>query len=299
MRTEIGMARTEFCNRVMAEASGGQRAVTSSSTRPAGVLDADFLATLVAIAGHDLRQPLQCIRSAHNVRAPLLHTEEQWRQLSAAEAAIGQLVSMLDQLVDTVQLHECSRQVLRVPTPVSPLLDRLAQELNRSARRKGIVFRIGEARTSVLSHPVLLTSVMRNLVRNAIDYTPCGGFVSVTCEEHGRELHIHVCDSGPGIDADALAIVFKAFQRLDPEQGDGLGLGLFIVRRVAELLGHRIDVRSAEGCGSRFTIVTRSASSRRCRTSVDPLDPSPCRKSSTLQVAARPKVASETGSPRK
>ena len=283
----------------MAEASGGHRAVTASSTRPASTLDAEFLATLVAIAGHDLRQPLQCIKSAHNVLAALLHTEEQWRQLSVAEAAIAQLVSMLDQLVDTVQLHEGSRQALRVPTPVSPLLDRLAHELNRSARRKGIVFRIGEARTSVLSHPVLLTSLMRNLVRNAIDYTPSGGFVSVTCEERGRELHIHVCDSGPGIDPDALAIVFKAFQRLDPDQGEGLGLGLFIVRRVAELLGHRIDVCSAEGYGSRFTIVTRAASSRRFRTSVDPPDPSPCRKSSTLQVAARPKVSRESGSSRR
>jgi signal transduction histidine kinase len=264
------MEKTEFCDRPTIEANDERWTLTSSSGRAPDVTDTDFLATLVAIAGHDLRQPLQLVRSAHNVLAAQLCTDEQWRELSAAEAAVVQLVGMLDQLVEAVQLHECSRQALQVPISLSPILHRLALELERSARSKGIVFRVNETRSSVFSHPVLLTSLLRNLIQNAINYTPCGGFVFVTCEERGRELHIHVCDTGSGIDANALATVFSAFQRVDSSRADGLGLGLFIVKRAAELPGHRIEVRSAEGYGSRFTVVARAIPWRRGRPKTNP-----------------------------
>ena len=107
------------------------------------------------------------------------------------------------------------------------------------------------------SEPVLLSSILRNLVRNAIDYTPPGGLVTVTSHQRGSELRIEVCDTGTGIRASALPRVPNAFQRADQNQAGGLGLGLFIVKRAADLLGHRIDVHSVEGAGSRFTVVTR------------------------------------------
>jgi len=108
------------------------------------------------------------------------------------------------------------------------------------------------------SHPVLLTGVLRNLIRNAIDYTPAGGGVFVTSRRCGAELRIEVRDTGVGIRASALSMIFRAFQRVDASRLDGLGLGLFIVKHAAGLLGHRVEVRSTEGHGSCFTVVANA-----------------------------------------
>jgi signal transduction histidine kinase len=113
-----------------------------------------------------------------------------------------------------------------------------------------------------LSHPVLLTGMLRNLVRNAIDYTPRGGRVFVCSRLRGEELRIEVSDTGPGIRVSALPTIFNAFHRADRTRDAGLGLGLFIVKRAADLLGHRIEVKSAEGRGSRFTVLARAAQCR-------------------------------------
>jgi signal transduction histidine kinase len=101
--------------------------------------------------------------------------------------------------------------------------------------------------------------MLRNLVRNAIDYTPPGGSVFVASRRFGSQLRIEVRDTGVGIPANALSTIFRAFQRGDESRTDGLGLGLFIVKHAADLLGHRIEVRSAEGRGSCFTIVANAA----------------------------------------
>jgi signal transduction histidine kinase len=68
-------------------------------------------------------------------------------------------------------------------------------------------------------------------------------------------MRIAVHDSGVGIPANALSMIFRAFRRGDQSNTDGLGLGLFIVKHAADLLGHRVEVRSAEGRGSCFTII--------------------------------------------
>ncbi len=112
----------------------------------------------------------------------------------------------------------------------------------------------------VLSHPLLLSGILRNLMRNAIAYTPRGGRVLVGCRRRGPDLHIEVRDSGVGIPANELPQIFKAFHRGNQTGSDGLGLGLFIVKRTANLLGHRIEVRSATGRGSCFALVATAAS---------------------------------------
>src|SRR6195256_2814915 len=211
----------------------------------------DFSATLLAMAGHDLRQPLQIITSAHDVLALTLDSEEQTR---AAEAT-AELASMLGQLVEALQLRERSDEDLHVPVRLRPVLAELAAEFAEMARLKGVTFIVTAACGIALSHPVLLEGMLRNLIRNAIDYTPPGGAVFVTSRRCGSELRISVRDTGVGIRATALSMIFNAFQRADDSRTDGLGLGLFIVKHAADLLGHRVDVRSAEGRGSGFTIL--------------------------------------------
>jgi len=233
--------------------------IDSAVSREADRAETDFSATLLAMAGHDLRQPLQLITSAHDVLALTLDSEEQREELTRAGDATAQLASMLGQLIEALQLRERSADDLRLPVPLRPVLENLAAEFAEAARLKGITFLVTATRWAALSHPVLLTGMLRNLIRNAIDYTPPGGAVFVTSRRCGSELRIEVRDTGIGIPASALSMIFKAFQRGDESRPDGLGLGLFIVKHAADLLGHRVEVRSAEGRGSCFTIFATAA----------------------------------------
>jgi signal transduction histidine kinase len=96
--------------------------------------------------------------------------------------------------------------------------------------------------------------MLRNLVGNAIDYTTSSGSVQLGCRRRGPQLR----DNGVGISPERLARIFEAFERGDNSCSDGLGLGLFIVKRAAELLDHRIEVRSAVGRGYCFALLVRA-----------------------------------------
>ena len=102
----------------------------------------------------------------------------------------------------------------------------------------------------------LLAEILRNLLANAVKYTTSGK-VLLGCRRRGSDLRIEVCDSGVGIPAGKTNTIFEEFHQLDNparERGRGLGLGLTIVRRLADLLGHRVAVDSIAGRGSIFSI---------------------------------------------
>jgi two-component system phosphate regulon sensor histidine kinase PhoR len=211
------------------------RPVADGLSRGEYPVDTRFPATLLALAGHDLRQPLQVITSAHDVLAALLRGKEQRKELVQAADATGQHARMLNQLVEALHLQERTREDLKVLVPLRPILDEIAAEFSAPARSKGIIFRVTTARGAALSHPLLLTSMVRNLVQNAIDYTPWReGFVA--SRRHGPELRIEVRDTGAGIRSSVLGTIFDAFRRADNTRADSLGLSLFIVKRAADLL---------------------------------------------------------------
>jgi two-component system, OmpR family, phosphate regulon sensor histidine kinase PhoR len=233
--------------------------ISIARTAGAAERENDFCATLLAMAGHDLRQPLQVVTSAHDVLRQILHGDKQREELARATDAAARLGSMLSQLVGALQLRERSGDHLHAPVWLRPLLEDLASEFAEPARLKGIELRVIPASVAVFSHPVLLSGILGNLIRNAIDYTPRGGRVCVACRRRGSQVHLEIRDSGVGIPADELAKVLRAFQRTDATCSEGLGLGLFIVKRAANLLGHRVEVASAAGRGSCFAVVANAA----------------------------------------
>src|SRR5437764_2559198 len=114
--------------------------IGSAVNRDAGQAEANFLATLLAMAGHDLRQPLQVITSAHDVLAQTLDSREQREELTHARNATAQLAGMLGELVEVLELRELSGEDLHVPVPLRSVLDDLAAEFTEAARLKGIMF---------------------------------------------------------------------------------------------------------------------------------------------------------------
>jgi signal transduction histidine kinase len=109
----------------------------------------------------------------------------------------------------------------------------------------------------VHSDPILLERIMLNLVSNAVRYTVRGGIV-VGCRRRRKLLRIEVWDSGIGIPEDQHRNIFSEFYQIPgPEGRSGLGLGLAIVERLCGLLDHRVEIDSALGKGSRFTVLAR------------------------------------------
>ena len=137
--------------------------------------DGDFQATLLGMAGHDLRQPLQVIQSAYEWLGSRVMTMPERSRLERGERAIAKLTEQLDRLVGALRLYEHTKSITLSPTALAPLFDGIASDNREAAIEKGVELRISPTTASVMSHPVLLDGILRNLVRNAIKYTEPGG----------------------------------------------------------------------------------------------------------------------------
>jgi signal transduction histidine kinase len=219
----------------------------------------DFHAALLGMAGHDLRQPLQVIQSAYEWLGSRISGISERARLERGERAIARLTEQLDRLVGALRLYEHTRRMEVERVPLAALLERIAGENEDTARAGGIDLRVVATGAAVVSNPVLLDGILRNLVRNAVKYTERGGRILIGCRRRGGEVRIDVYDTGVGMAPEHLPRIFEAFQRLDTGRADGLGIGLFVVRRAVELLGHRIEVTSEPARGSRFSVLARTA----------------------------------------
>jgi signal transduction histidine kinase len=175
------------------------------------------------------------------------------------ESAVARVVEQLDHLIKAVRVHERATTLVLKPVQVGPLVAAVCQDHADLAAQKNLRLCCCPTTAKVMSDATLLEGILSNLVRNALKYTPPGGKVLVGCRRHGCVARIEVFDTGIGIPEDQLSGVFQAFHRVDSGCPDGLGLGLFIVRRAVDLLGHRINIRSAEGRGTCFSVAAQLA----------------------------------------
>ena len=219
----------------------------------------DFQAALLGMAGHDLRQPLQIIQSAYEwLGSRVAHTSEKVR-LARGERAIARLTEQLDRLVSALRLYEHTQRMEISPVALAPLFWRIAKENESDALENGIELRVHPTGAMVMSNPVLLEGILRNLVRNAVKYTETDGRILIGCRRVEDDIRIDVYDTGVGIAPEHLPQIFDAFQRVNSTRADGLGIGLFVVRRAVQSLGHRVEVHSQVGLGSRFSVFARAA----------------------------------------
>ena len=140
--------------------------------------------------------------------------------------------------------------------PISAVLDEIAASYAPVAAAKGLGWQVESCTDGVRSDMTLLGRVLRNLVENAMRYTK-SGHIRLTCRRIEDRLRIEVEDTGIGIPPEQLDRIFDEFHQVGNQARDrtqGLGLGLAIVRRIADLLGHRVETRSRPGVGSTFSI---------------------------------------------
>lgn len=210
----------------------------------------------LAIASHDLRQPVHAL----GLFAATLHKR---LQNTTDEPLARNLMRAIDGLERSFNaMLDISRLDAGVMTPrlqTFPLRDmfrRLHMHYAGQAELAGLGLRFSPGGKSVTSDPQLLERIVGNLIQNAIKYTEHGGIV-VVARSTERYVNIEIWDTGVGISPDLLPRIFEEFYQVGRGERDrthGLGMGLAIVKRLAQLLGHRLVVTSRVGSGTMFRV---------------------------------------------
>jgi len=210
----------------------------------------------LAAASHDLRQPVQSLVLL------LALLERQVRETAAAKTArlmqqaLSGLTGLLTSILDMSRLDAGVVEAEPRAVDLAEVLRRLAGEYRAKAQAQGLKLRCVPGRFHVFVDPALLERALRNLLENALRYTKTGAIL-LGVRRRGGLVRIDVIDTGIGIPADRRADIFEEFVQVgNPgrDLGLGLGLGLAIVARLAALMGAEIDVDSAPGRGSRFSL---------------------------------------------
>ncbi len=209
----------------------------------------------MADASHELRTPLTIIRANADVLAWADAGDPAERAYALADLAgeAARMGGLVDRLLTLARADAGQRLTLR-PTPLRPLLE----EAHRQARLLAPAQRVALARAdevTVAADPDALKQLLLILVENALKYTSTG-VVTLALSRDGDEARFSVADTGIGIAPEDLLRIFERFYRADAARAiGGSGLGLSIARWIAAEHQGRIDVRSAPGRGSAFTVI--------------------------------------------
>jgi protein-histidine pros-kinase len=209
----------------------------------------------LAAASHDLRQPVQALSLLNGALRRTVKDERAREMIDHQEHSLTAMTNLLNSLLDISRLDAGVVTPEFEEFPMQRLIDRLSAEFGRQAGHKGLEFASEPCAITVRSDPNLLSEIIQNLVSNAIRYTDSGS-VQMVCDCSGDNCRLEVVDTGIGIEADQLEEIFKEFHQTKTpgSSTEGFGLGLAIVRRLADLLEHDIGVESEPGKGSMFYV---------------------------------------------
>lgn len=208
-----------------------------------------------ADASHELRTPVAVIKSACEYAEAFDETDEERREtLGMIRRQADKMTALIGHLLALTRLDQGTEPLRAVPLDLGRLARQTLGEQNcdparlRLALAEGVMVRGDEA---------LLGRLVANLVDNAFKYGLPGGTVTVEVRAEGGEALLTVADEGPGIPAGQQEKIWRRFYQVDAARGDeqqGVGLGLSLVQRIAQLHGGRMTLESAEGAPSAFTL---------------------------------------------
>lgn len=208
----------------------------------------------LALASHDILQPLNAAR----LFAAALEQGDPARRpaiLGQLDNSLKATEELISTLLEIARLDEGKTEPGNRPVALQPLLQQLDDEFSLLAERQGLKLKVRPTPWTVSSNPTYLRRILQNLISNAIKYTPQGQ-VLVGCRRRGESVVLEVWDTGSGIPAGDLERIFEDFYRVDATARgrQGIGLGLGVVQRMANSLGHELSVSSEPGKGSVFRL---------------------------------------------
>ncbi len=205
----------------------------------------------IAAASHDILQPLNAARLFTSTLVE--QTQGRDALVNNIDASLESVEEILGALLDISRFDAGARRPEYSSFPINDILLPLEREFAPLAAEKGLRLRVVPCGLPVRSDRRLLRRALQNLLSNAIKYTPSGK-VLLGCRRRGGLVRLEVHDTGPGIPEDKREVIFREFERLH-EKGQGapgLGLGLSIVERICQVLGHELRLESRLGHGTVF-----------------------------------------------
>jgi len=209
-----------------------------------------------ADAAHELRTPLAALQAQLQVAQRARDSDERDRSLDQLQSGLTRASHLVDQMLQLARLDPESGLPDPQPVDLAAQAEAVCADLGPQILGKNIDFDL-DARPgcTVIGQTEWLRVLIRNLVDNAVRYTPAGGQVRVELSRSAGRCQLLVSDSGPGIPAAERESVLRRFHRLDQGGQPGSGLGLAIVARIAELHGAQLELgQPASGCGLRVTV---------------------------------------------
>lgn len=231
------------------------RAQAEARLREAHVSKSRFMSA----TSHDLLQPINAARlftatlktRQQEMTAPGLN-----RIVDSIDNSLAGAEELITALREIARLDSGKQQPQRVNFSANEFIDNLSREFSMMAKMKNLPLVTRTSNVWLYSDPHLLRRILQNFLSNAIRYTPSGK-VLLGCRRLKESIRIEVWDTGPGIPDSDHVRIFSEFERLQrgASAGDpGLGLGLAIAKRCADMLGHPVDLRSRPGHGTMFAI---------------------------------------------
>ncbi|RWX80901.1 response regulator [Neorhizobium lilium] len=238
-----------------------QIAEDREAARQSAELASQAKSHFLAAASHDLRQPLQTLKLLQDLLEKSVADQQSHTLVKRMEETLNSMSGILNNVLDINQIEDGMVRPRPEMFLLADLLAPLLSEFAFQASAKKLELCLVSSSLAVETDPRLLEQILRNLLSNALKYTPSGKIL-VGCRRRGATVRLEIWDTGIGIPQDQIENVFNEFHRLDALGGNrerSLGLGLSIVKRLSDLLELNVSVRSQPGKGSAFSVEIRRA----------------------------------------
>jgi signal transduction histidine kinase len=211
--------------------------------------------TFLAAVAHEIRTPLSALRLATSVS--LGAGSDQHGRLSLVHRQVARLDRLVSDLLETAHIEAGQLELYRERVDVRAIVESVVSLFASTSESHPVLAQLPQEQVIASCDPGRVEQVLNNLVSNAIKYSPGGGSVSVVLEPRPGAVAVSVADEGVGIPKGEIESIFEPFHRgrALQRQVAGVGLGLYVSRRIVEAHGGRLHVASIEGQGSTFEIV--------------------------------------------
>ena len=216
----------------------------------------------LSVAAHELKTPLTTLHGQaqllqRRLRNGATITEREIQSIDRVVAQSRRLNRMIGDLLDLSRIESGQLTLRREPMDIGLLASQVVEAAQPIVAPHTLVLHAPDQPLMVVGDSIRLEQVLHNLISNAAKYSPGGDTITVVVEQRGTDVSISVRDYGIGIPAEALPRLFERFYRApnaEQHRISGIGVGLYVVREIVLLHGGTIEVNSAEGGGSVFTL---------------------------------------------
>ena len=215
----------------------------------------DQISALISDISHQTKTPVANLQLYAQLLAEQSLTPQGTECVQAISAQADKLQTLIEALVKTSRLENGILAVHPEPSELAPVVDRAAAQYAPRASEKGITLTVTPIEGNAVFDPKWTEEALCNLLDNGVKYTPPGGVVTVAVKNYELFSAIQVRDTGPGISETEQAKIFGRFYRgAGNYREEGVGIGLYLTRKIAEKQGGYVKVESMPGKGSTFSL---------------------------------------------